>query len=112
MKFKQVLFKSVLVSSGGINNLKREVEIQSRMNHPNILKLHGYFYDDAHVHLILEYATQGELFKQLHKNKYLEESVAVHYISQVLDALIYCHQCNVIHRDIKVRCDFYFFFLQ
>ena len=64
----KVLFKSVVLHDGGLSNVKREVEIQSRLTHPNILRLYGYFYDNAHVHLILEYATNGELFKQLEKS--------------------------------------------
>ena len=32
------------------------------------------------------------------------ESVASHYMRQILDAVRYCHQSNVIHRDIKPHC--------
>jgi calcium/calmodulin-dependent serine protein kinase len=32
------------------------------------------------------------------------ESVASHYMRQILDAVRYCHQANVIHRDIKPHC--------
>lgn len=27
-----------------------------------------------------------------------------HYMRQILEALRYCHDNNVIHRDVKVRC--------
>lgn len=99
----QVIFKSPLIHEGGISNLKREVEIQARLRHPNILRLHGYFYDESSVFLVLEYATQGELFKQLSKQTHFEEPTAAHYVAQVVDALRYCHGCGVYHRDIKVR---------
>lgn len=99
----QVLFKSPLVHEGGIGNLKREVEIQSRLRHPNILRLYGYFYDESCIYLVLEYASQGELYKQLSKQKYFAEPTAAHYVAQVVEALRYCHACDVIHRDIKVH---------
>ncbi|TYZ60849.1 hypothetical protein PybrP1_011441 [[Pythium] brassicae (nom. inval.)] len=97
----KVIFKSPLVHEGGISNLKREVEIQSRLEHPNIIRLYGYFYDESCVYLVLEYATQGELYKQLSKQSHFSEAVAAHYVAQVVDALRYCHGCKVIHRDIK-----------
>lgn len=99
----KVLFKSMLIKDGGggICNLKREVEIQSRLQHPNILKLYGYFQNETHVHLILEHAQGGDFYKHLRKHGYFDEAQAASYIYQVIDALEYCHQCNVIHRDIK-----------
>ncbi|TMW63105.1 hypothetical protein Poli38472_002046 [Pythium oligandrum] len=97
----KVLFKTPLIQDGGLINLKREVEVQSRLQHPNILRLFGYFYDEACVYLILEYAPQGELFKVLSKQRHFSETMTAHYIAQVVDALEYLHSCNVIHRDIK-----------
>lgn len=56
--------------------LKREIEIQSHLRHPNILRLYGYFYDKNRVYLILEYAFQGELYKELKKFKKFDEKRA------------------------------------
>lgn len=61
----KVLFKSQLEKAKVVHQLKREVEIQSHLRHPNILRLYGYFHDDARVYLILEYAPNGELYKLL-----------------------------------------------
>lgn len=40
--------------------LRREIEIQSHLKHPNILRLFGYFYDQSRVYLILEFAGMRE----------------------------------------------------
>ncbi|KAK1419390.1 hypothetical protein QVD17_28557 [Tagetes erecta] len=63
----KVLFKSQLKQSQVEHQLRREVEIQSHLRHPNILRLYGYFYDQKRVYLILEYAAKGELYKELQR---------------------------------------------
>lgn len=35
------------------------------MNHPNILKLYGVFHDKDNIYMILEYAPDGELYKEM-----------------------------------------------
>ncbi|CAI0441410.1 unnamed protein product [Linum tenue] len=83
------------------HQLRREVEIQSHLRHPNILRLYGYFYDQKRVYLILEYAAKGELYKELQRCKYFSERRAATYVASLARALIYCHGKHVIHRDIK-----------
>ncbi|KAE9603792.1 hypothetical protein Lal_00002340 [Lupinus albus] len=113
----KVLFKSQLQQSQVEHQLRREVEIQSHLRHPHILRLYGYFYDQAYlflclyiiriypcikrVYLILEYAPKGELYKELQKCKYFSERRAATYVASLARALIYCHGKHVIHRDIK-----------
>ncbi|XP_033754931.1 serine/threonine-protein kinase Aurora-2-like [Pecten maximus] len=97
----KVLFKSQLQKAGVEHQLRREVEIQSHLRHPHILRLFGYFHDKTRVYLILEYAPKGELYKELTKNTRFDEKRAVTYINQLASALLYCHSKKVIHRDIK-----------
>merc|ERR1719336_350161 len=64
----KVLFKSQLQKAQVEHQLRREIEIQSHLRHPNILRLFGYFYDETRIYLILEFAPRGELYKsQLQK---------------------------------------------
>lgn len=49
----KVLFKSQLQQSQVEHQLRREVEIQSHLRHPNILRLYGYFYDQVRCHVLL-----------------------------------------------------------
>lgn len=80
---------------------RREVEIQSNLRHPNVLRLFGHFHDKDRVYLILEYVVHGELFKLLRQQNRFSESTASSYIFQMSEALIYLHSKNIIHRDIK-----------
>jgi len=97
----KVLFKSQLMKSCVEHQLRREIEIQSHLKHPHILRLYGYFYDSKRVFLILEYAPQGELYKKLTKEERFGQNKAATYIAQLSSALEYCHSKKVIHRDIK-----------
>uniref|UniRef100_A0A8C5I417 non-specific serine/threonine protein kinase n=1 Tax=Gouania willdenowi TaxID=441366 RepID=A0A8C5I417_GOUWI len=57
----KVLFKKQLEKAGVEHQLRREVEIQSHLRHPNILRLYGYFHDSSRVYLILEYLENESL---------------------------------------------------
>ncbi|KAJ3270641.1 Serine/threonine-protein kinase ark1 [Terramyces sp. JEL0728] len=92
----KVMFKQELHENRVEKQLRREIEIQSHLRHPNILRLYGYFYDEKRVYLILEYAAQGEMYKTR-----FDEETTSKYILQMANALSYLHQKNVIHRDIK-----------
>ncbi|KAJ2779318.1 spindle assembly checkpoint kinase [Coemansia interrupta] len=97
----KMLVKSELVESKIEKQLRREVEIQTHLRHPHILRLYGYFHDSKRVYLILEYASEGEVYKLLQKQGSFSEEVAAKYIAQMASALEYLHSKHVIHRDIK-----------
>lgn len=97
----KVLFKSQLQKGGCEHQLRREIEIQGHLDHPNVLRMYNYFWDNKRVFLVLEYAEHGELYKILQSNKRFSDAQAAVYMFQMADALQYCHSKNVIHRDIK-----------
>ncbi|XP_006899244.1 PREDICTED: aurora kinase B [Elephantulus edwardii] len=97
----KVLFKSQIEKEGVEHQLRREIEIQAHLQHPNILRLYNYFYDQRRVYLILEYAPRGELYKELQKCRTFDEQRTATIMEELADALMYCHSKKVIHRDIK-----------
>ncbi|KAH8889546.1 serine/threonine-protein kinase [Thozetella sp. PMI_491] len=98
----KVLYKAELQHGSGVEKqVRREVEIQSNLRHPNILKLYGHFHDSKRIFLILEFAAKGELYKHLRRENRFPEWKAAQYIAQMASALRYLHRKHVIHRDIK-----------
>ncbi|KAI9654342.1 MAG: spindle assembly checkpoint kinase [Bathelium mastoideum] len=97
----KVLFKDELQQGRIEKQVRREIEIQSNLRHPNVLNLYGHFHDSRRIFLILEFAGRGELYKHLRKENRFSESRAARYIAQMASALRYLHSKHIIHRDIK-----------
>lgn len=72
----KVIFKEQLEKYKFHHQLRREMEIQISLKHPNVLRLYGWFHDSKRVFLILEYAHNGELYKELSKRGHFSEKQA------------------------------------
>lgn len=83
--------------------VRREIEINSLIEHPNIVKMYGFFWDKKRIFMILEYMPDGMLFKILRRqpNGRFAEAKASQIIDQMIQALKYLHERHIIHRDIK-----------
>lgn len=61
------------------NQLALEIQIQSFLDHQNILKIYGFFDDWQYVYIVLEYMEEGTLFEYLKKrenNRLTEKDVS------------------------------------
>ncbi|KAL4439313.1 hypothetical protein ABPG74_016976 [Tetrahymena malaccensis] len=99
----KIMQKSFLKEYGLEDQLRREILLQNENDHPNILAIYGFFHDQNHIYLILEYAEQGDLYSLTRSfpEKRIPENLAAKYIQQTISALIFLHKNNVIHRDLK-----------
>lgn len=61
----KIIQKQVLKECEAEKALAQEIKIQSFCNHPNILKLYGFINEEERIILILEYAANGELYKEM-----------------------------------------------
>lgn len=61
----KVVYKQLLDQYQFHSQMRKEQEIQYRLGvqHPNILKLYGYFYDQKHIYSVLEVAPMGNLYQ-------------------------------------------------
>jgi serine/threonine protein kinase len=78
----------------------REIKLLASLNHPNIAQLRTAFTNDNQLVMIMEYVAGVSMAIHLSGGP-IPVTDAINYIDQVLNALSYAHQQNVIHRDIK-----------
>ena len=83
------------------DNLKNEIKIQKKLNHPHIIKLYDFFEDLENIYMVLEYAENGNLYLMLKKKKRLPEREAFVYFIQACLGVDFLHKKNIIHRDLK-----------
>jgi calcium-dependent protein kinase len=52
-----------------LENIKEEVAILTKLDHPNIVKYYETYDDMKYIYLVMEYCSGGELFDLLVKEK-------------------------------------------
>ncbi|NEO58468.1 MAG: protein kinase [Okeania sp. SIO3B5] len=68
-------------------------------SHPQIPTLYAYFEYDHEFYLVQELIEGEDLTKEI--NHGLSESKVIEFLAEILELLIFVHDNNVIHRDIK-----------
>ncbi|KAK4786278.1 hypothetical protein SAY86_002967 [Trapa natans] len=82
--------------------IMREVAVMKRLrSHPNILKIHEVMATKTRIFLVMELASGGELFTKVRRQGRISEGAARRYFQQLVDALRFCHENGMAHRDIK-----------
>ncbi len=83
-------------------NPTREVSILKLcQGHPNIVGLKDVFTDQLHVYIVMELMIGGELLERLKQKHSFTEAEASTIFRQLVSAVSYMHQKNVVHRDLK-----------
>ena len=84
-----------------LKSIYHEIDIQSRIEHENIIKILYAYEDKESFDLVMEYAPNGNLFHYIRKNNGLNELQSFQLFIQVVNAVNFLHKNDLIHRDIK-----------
>lgn len=85
-------------------HLFQEVMCMKLVQHPHVVRLYEVIDTPTKLYLILEFADGGDMFEYIMKHiNGLTETLARKYFRQICQALKFCHQMQICHRDLKVR---------
>ena len=96
------------IAKAGLNdlkmaNLRKEVNIMARLDHPNIIKLVDAFEDRKYLVIISELCTGGELYDHLISAETYTQQMAANVFKQMVKAVNFCHMHGIAHRDLKLE---------
>lgn len=67
------------------------------LSHPNVISLYNVFNDDDYQYLVMDYCSKGTIAQQ----GKLPPEKFIYYAKQMLEALVYCHEKEISHFNIK-----------
>ena len=82
-----------------VARFEREIQVQARLHHPNIVAVYNAVRNGDLIALVMEYV-EGESLQCMLEAGPLPVETAVDFACQVLSALGYAHEAGVIHRDV------------
>lgn len=80
-----------------------ELEMLQRMKHPHIVRFIDWFESRDKYYIVTQLATGGELFDRICEQGKFTEKDASLTIHQVLEAVDYLHDNNVVHRGMVLK---------
>ncbi|KAJ3193097.1 NAD-dependent protein lipoamidase sirtuin-4 [Irineochytrium annulatum] len=95
------ILKSNVKTMKQMNSVQREIRLMKLLYHPHIIEVKETLEDLKQIFLVMEYASGGDLYDYIKRNKPLSEDTCRHFFRQIISAVDYCHQNSVIHRDLK-----------
>ncbi|RWS14746.1 cyclin-dependent kinase 1-like protein, partial [Dinothrombium tinctorium] len=81
----------------------REITLLKEITHPNIVSLQDVIMQENRLYLVFEFLTMDlkKYLDSLPENVHMDKMLVKSYLYQMLQAIVFCHQRRVIHRDLK-----------
>ncbi len=93
--------RAMKITSKKSESSKSEIEILRKISHPNISNVYEIYEDSRKYYIMMEFLEGGELFEAITNIGSFSEQNAAGVMKQLLSAVNYLHQMNIMHRDLK-----------
>ena len=97
----KVIKKKVSGSREEEKDILNEINILRAIDHPNIIKIFGFYSNKKEYSIVTEMCPMGQLFDEIATKGPFNEEYSAYILYQILSAVNYCHKQNIIHRDLK-----------
>lgn len=94
----KVLRKDRIIAADAVRHTLSETSVLRRINHPFIVGLKYSFQTPEKLYMVMDYLSGGELFCHMSNVDRFEENRARFYAAEIVSALGYLHENNVIYR--------------
>jgi serine/threonine-protein kinase len=84
-----------------VARFKSEAQVLAKLKHPNIVDIYDWGKFDDSYFIIMEYIDGTSLKELIDRKGALDPKVSVNIIIQICEALLFAHNNNLIHRDVK-----------
>ena len=95
----KILKKKDMIIRNQVVHIKTERKIMEILTHPFIIKLEYAFQNKYKLYLLTKFCSGGELFFHIQKINRFNEEATKFYAAQVILALEYLHNQNIIYRE-------------
>ena len=105
------IFKKWKMNFQSITSAHREYDLMTRLDHPSILPIKGFFEDTTYICLVSP-LMQTNMYTYLYHNhnnsmspestRQMTENKIRILFYKMTDAVILCHNNGIIHRDVKL----------
>jgi serine/threonine protein kinase len=79
----------------------QEAQVLAELRHPNMPRVTDHFEYEDNAYLVMDYVDGPRLDTIIEENGRIKLDVLKDWAKELLNALSYCHQQGVLHRDVK-----------
>jgi serine/threonine-protein kinase len=79
----------------------QEAQVLAKLHHANMTRVTDHFEDEGNAYLVMDFVQGRRLDEIIDEKGVIAPTELKIWAEEMIDALTYCHESGVIHRDVK-----------